>query len=169
MAVLKIVTEPEPILHMISEPVTKIDKELQGFMDDMLQTMYADKGGGLAAVQVGVLKRILVYDPSCYIDTDEEPQFMVNPEIIYFSDEKCSVEEGCLSIPGARFEIERADSLKVKYLDYHGQKQEKIAEGMIARVIQHEYDHLNGVTMLNYASKMRKDLILKRLRKQEVR
>lgn len=168
MALLKLVTEPDPILHQVSQPVDKVDAALQRFMDDMLETMYAEKGGGLAAVQVGVLKRILIFDPSCYLEEECEPLFMVNPEITYFSEDKCFLEEGCLSVPTARFEIERADNLKVKFLDYHGKEQEIFADGITARGIQHEMDHLNGITLLNYASKIRKDLILKKLKKLKI-
>lgn len=167
MALLKLVVEPDPLLHEVSAPVDHIDEKLQKFMDDMLETMYEEKGGGLAAVQVGVLKRILIFDPRCYLDdeTVEGPLFMINPEITYFSDEQCNLEEGCLSVPGSLFEIKRAENVTVKFLDYHGKPQELHASGITARGIQHEMDHLNGITLLNRVSKIRKELALKKIKK----
>lgn len=165
MALLKLVIEPDPILHQISLPVEIFDQDLQKFMDDMLETMYAEEGGGLAAVQVGVLKRVLIFDPSSYLKKQMDPLYMVNPEITYFSEQQCTVDEGCLSVPLSRFEISRPQIIKVKYLDYHGKLQELQTDGIIARGVQHEMDHLNGITLLNHASKIRKDLALKKIKK----
>ncbi len=165
MALLKLIIEPDPMLHKLSEPVKMVDSELQRFMDDMLETMYEELGGGLAAVQVGVLKRVLIFDPSSYLRQKHDPFFMVNPEITYFSEQKCVMDEGCLSVPFARFDILRSESIKVQYLDYYGKEQELHAKGIVARGIQHEIDHLNGITLLHYVTKMRKEITLKKLKK----
>lgn len=163
MALLKLVIAPDPRLLMVSKPVERVDEELQRFMDDMLETMYAEKGGGLAAVQVGVLKRVLIFDPSSYLEKKCDPIYMVNPEITFFSEEKDTRKEGCLSFPLSAVEVTRPENIKVKFLDYHGKEQEIHAEGWVATGIQHEMDHLNGIVQLNYVSKMKKDYILKKL------
>lgn len=165
MALLKLVIEPDPLLHKVSLPVDKVDSELQKFMDDMLETMYHEEGGGLAAVQVGVLKRVLIFDPSSYLDKKCDAIYMVNPEITYFSEQKDITEEGCLSVPLSRFEVSRSEVIRVNFLDYHGKAQEMQVDGIIARGVQHEMDHLNGITLLNHASKLRRDLALNKIKK----
>ena len=161
----KIITEPDIILRKKSVTLEKVDNELRELMDDMLETMYAAPGIGLAAVQVGVLKRIIVIDLS-KDGQKKDPLFIVNPQITFKSDELISYEEGCLSIPNQFAEVKRPSSCKVKFLDYDGKKKEINADGLLATCIQHEVDHLNGVLFLDHLSKLKKDLILKKTKKQ---
>ena len=166
MTLRKILTEPNKILREKSLIVEKVDKDLQKLMDDMLETMYAAPGIGLAAIQVGVPKRVIVLD----IDSKEgpkNPMFFVNPEIIKKSDNNSTYEEGCLSVPGQFAEIDRPDKCHIKYLDYHGQSKEIKAEGMLATCIQHEMDHLEGILFIDYLSKLKKSMIIKKLSKQK--
>ena len=166
MTLRKILTEPNKILREKSSIVEKVDKDLQKLMDDMLETMYAAPGIGLAAIQVGVPKRVIVLD----IDSKEgpkNPMFFVNPEIIKKSDNNSTYEEGCLSVPGQFAEIDRPDKCHIKYLDYHGQPKEIKAEGMLATCIQHEMDHLEGILFIDYLSKLKKSMIIKKLSKQK--
>jgi len=165
MSKKNILTIPDPILRKISEPVKKIDKETKKLMDDMLETMYEAPGIGLAAVQIGILKRVIVIDLSKK-DEKKNPIFIVNPEIISKSKELASYEEGCLSVPGQFAEIERPDRCHIKYLDYHGKSKEIKAEGMLATCIQHEMDHLEGILFIDYLSKLKKDIIIKKTKKQ---
>ena len=165
MAKKEIITIPNPLLRKISEPVTSVNNEEKKLMDDMLETMYAAPGIGLAAVQVGVLKRIIVIDLS-KDGEKKDPLFIINPEITYKSDELISYEEGCLSIPNQFAEVKRPSSCKVNYLDYDGKKREINADGLLATSIQHEVDHLNGVLFIDHLSKLKKDLILKKTKKK---
>mgnify|MGYP001353641877 FL=1 len=165
MAKKQIITIPNPLLRKISEPVTSVNNEEKKLMDDMLETMYAAPGIGLAAVQVGVLKRIIVIDLSK--DGEKKtPLFIVNPQITFKSDDLISYEEGCLSIPNQFAEIKRPSSCKVNFLDYNGKKKEINADGLLATCIQHEIDHLNGILFIDHLSKLKKDLILKKTKKQ---
>ena len=166
MALRQILTEPNPILRNKSLPVEKVDKELQELIDDMMETMYAAPGIGLAAIQVGVAKRVIVLDLSSKEET-KKPMHFVNPEIITKSENITTYEEGCLSVPGQFAEINRPDKCHVKYLDYFGKPQEMKAEGMIATCIQHEMDHLEGVLFIDYLSKLKKSMIVKKLSKQK--
>ena len=166
MALRKILTEPNKILREKSMPVEKIDEDLQKLMDDMLETMYAAPGIGLAAIQVGVPKRVIVLDIAPK-DEPRNPMFFVNPEIIKKSDNNSTYEEGCLSVPGQFAEIDRPDKCHIKYLDYHGQSKEIKAEGMLATCIQHEMDHLEGILFIDYLSKLKKSMIIKKLSKQK--
>jgi len=166
MALRKILTEPNKILREKSMPVEKIDEDLQKLMDDMLETMYAAPGIGLAAIQVGVPKRVIVLDIAPK-DEPRNPIFFVNPEIIKKSDNNSTYEEGCLSVPGQFAEIDRPDKCHIKYLDYHGQSKEIKAEGMLATCIQHEMDHLEGILFIDYLSKLKKSMIIKKLSKQK--
>ena len=166
MALRKILTEPNKILREKSIPVEKIDEDLQKLMDDMLETMYAAPGIGLAAIQVGVPKRVIVLDIAPK-DKPRNPMFFVNPEIIKKSDNNSTYEEGCLSVPGQFAEIDRPDKCHIKYLDYHGQPKEIKAEGMLATCIQHEMDHLEGILFIDYLSKLKKSMIIKKLSKQK--
>ena len=161
MALREILTEPNKILREKSLKVEQVDKDLQTLMDDMLETMYAAPGIGLAAIQVGVPKRILVID----IARDDEarnPLSFINPEIIDPTESLNSFEEGCLSVPGVFEEIERPDECTVKYLDKDGVEQSVRCKGMLATVIQHEMDHLNGVVFVDHLSKLKRDRAIKK-------
>tara|TARA_Y100001960_G_C14208026_1_gene602939 strand:+ start:76 stop:600 length:525 start_codon:yes stop_codon:yes gene_type:complete len=162
----QILTEPNEILRKKSLPVENVDKDLQILMDDMLETMYAAPGIGLAAIQVGIPKRVIVLDIE-QKEGEKKPLFFVNPEIIQKSKNLSTYEEGCLSVPGQFAEIDRPDKCLVKYLDYYGEKKEINAEGMLATCIQHEMDHLEGILFIDYLSKLKKTMIIKKLSKQK--
>ena len=162
----KIIIEPDIILRKKSESLEKVDNELRILMDDMSETMYAAPGIGLAAVQVGVLKRLIVIDISKNKEK-KNPLFLINPEIVSKSNKTSIYEEGCLSLPGYFAEIERPAECKVEYLDYDGKKSEMNANGLLATCIQHEVDHLNGVLFIDYLSKLKKDMIVKKLVKHK--
>ena len=166
MALRQILTEPNEILRKKSLPVDKVDKDLQTLMDDMLETMYAAPGIGLAAIQVGVPKRIIALDIE-HKEGKKNPLFFINPEIIEKSENNSTYEEGCLSVPGQFAEIDRPDKCHIKYLDYHGNKKEINAEGMLATCIQHEMDHLEGILFIDYLSKLKKTMIIKKLSKRK--
>ena len=166
MSKRKIVIEPDPILRKKSETLEKVDDELRGLLDDMLETMYSAPGIGLAAVQVGILKRLIVIDISK--DKDKKnPLFLINPEIISRSKNTSIHEEGCLSLPGHFAEIERPAECHIKYIDYNGKEKEIEANGLLSTCIQHEVDHLNGTLFIDYLSKLKKDMILKKLVKHK--
>ena len=166
MSLRKIVIEPDPILRKKSENLEKVDDELKKLLDEMLQTMYAAPGIGLAAVQIGILKRLIVIDISKE-NEKKNPLFLVNPKIISKSESTSIYEEGCLSLPGHFAEIERPAECKVKYLDYNGKEKEITAKGLLSTCIQHEIDHLNGVLFIDYLSKLKKDMIVKKLIKHK--
>ena len=166
MSKKKILTLPDPILRKTSEPVEKIDKKIKNLMDDMLETMYAAPGIGLAAVQIGILKRIIVIDLAKEGEK-KKPIFIVNPEIISQSSDLVSYEEGCLSIPNQFAEVERPNTCKIKFLDYEGNKKELEAKGLLSTCIQHEIDHLNGILFIDYLSKLKKEIIIKKAKKQK--
>ena len=166
MALRQILTEPNKILREKSLPVEKMDADVQKLMDDMLETMYAAPGIGLAAIQVGIPKRVIVLDIS-QKDGLKNPMHFVNPEIIEKSTNNLAYEEGCLSVPGQFAEIDRPDKCHLKYLDYHGQPKEIKTEGMLATCIQHEIDHLEGILFIDYLSKLKKLMIIKKLSKQK--
>ena len=166
MALRKILTEPNDILRKKSIAVKRVDKDLQRLMNDMLETMYAAPGIGLAAIQVGEPKRIIILDIAPK-NEPKNPMYFVNPEIIGKSTNHSTYEEGCLSVPGQFAEIDRPDSCHIKYLDYHGQAKELKAEGILATCIQHEMDHLEGILFIDYLSKLKKSMILKKLSKQK--
>ena len=166
MALRQILTEPNEILRKKSLPVDSVDKDLQILMDDMLETMYAAPGIGLAAIQVGIPKRVIVLDIE-QKEGNKKPLFFVNPEIIQKSKNLSTYEEGCLSVPGQFAEINRPDKCHIKYLDYYGEKKEINAEGMLATCIQHEMDHLEGILFIDYLSKLKKTMIIKKLSKQK--
>tara|TARA_Y100000590_G_scaffold403349_1_gene489963 strand:+ start:9070 stop:9594 length:525 start_codon:yes stop_codon:yes gene_type:complete len=166
MAIRQILTEPNKILREKSSKVDVVDKDLQRLMDDMLETMYAAPGIGLAAIQVGVPKRVIVLDLASK-DEQKTPMYFVNPEIVEKSQNNSTYEEGCLSVPGQFAEIDRPDKCHIKYLDYHGKPQEIKAEGMLATCIQHEMDHLEGILFIDYLSKLKKSMIVKKLSKQK--
>jgi len=166
MTIRKILTEPDPILRQKSQPVDKVDDEIRKLMDDMLETMYNAPGIGLAAIQVGVPKRIIVLDISKDPEK-KEPMYFVNPEVVLASKNDLTYEEGCLSVPGQFAEVDRPDSCIVKYLDYSGNYKELKAEGLLATCIQHEIDHLEGILFIDYLSKLKKSMIVKKLSKQK--
>ena len=166
MTLRQILTEPNEILRQKSLPVENVDKDIQILMDDLLATMYAAPGIGLAAIQVGIPKRVIVLDIEKK-EGEKKPIFLVNPEIIEKSENKSTYEEGCLSVPGQFAEIERPDKCHIKYLDYYGQPKELKAEGMLATCIQHEIDHLEGILFIDYLSKLKKSMIVKKLSKQK--
>ena len=167
MSVKTILTEPNIILRKISEPVKKVGEEERKLMDDMLDTMYAAPGIGLAAVQIGVPKRIIVMDISRDKEK-KEPRYFVNPIIKSKNKEKAKYEEGCLSVPDQFAEIERPNTCEVEYLDYDGKKQLLKADGLLATCIQHEIDHLEGILFIDYLSKLKKSMIIKKLSKIKV-
>ena len=162
----KILTEPDPILRKKCEPLEKVDAETKKLMDDMLETMYAAPGIGLAAVQVGILKRLVVIDIS-KAEEKKKPIFLINPQIIHQSEKTSVYEEGCLSLPGQFAEIERPAECSIKYIDYDGKEKELKSDGLLATCIQHEIDHLNGILFIDYLSKLKKDMIIKKLVKQK--
>ena len=166
MTIKTILTEPNKILRQISEPVLKVRDDERKLMDDMLETMYAAPGIGLAAIQIGFPKRIIVMDISSDKDR-KEPRYFVNPIIKNKNIKKTTYEEGCLSVPDQFAEIERPNSCEVEYLDYNGNKQLLKAEGLLATCIQHEMDHLEGILFIDYLSKLKKSMILKKLSKNK--
>ena len=165
MAIRKILTEPDPFLRQKSHEVYGVDDETRKLMDDMLDTMYAAPGIGLAAIQVGITKRIIVIDTSK--EEEKKPLYFVNPKIIIKSKNNSTYEEGCLSVPGQFAEIERPDKCHINYLDYNGNSQELKAVGLLATCIQHEIDHLEGILFIDYLSKLKKNFIVKKLSKQK--
>lgn len=192
MALRPILIAPDPRLKDVSLPVAEVTDEIRALMDDMLETMYAAPGIGLAAIQVGVAKRVIVidlgkrtdgkddadegddedFDHDDEDDSDEEekmsepdPLYFVNPEIVWASDEMVVCEEGCLSVPDLYDEVERPARVKVRYLDYHGHPQEVDAQGMLAVCIQHEMDHLEGTLFIDHLSRLKREMMLKKLTK----
>jgi len=164
MTVRNILTEPNKVLRKISKPVEKVGKEEQKLMDDMLETMYSANGIGLAAIQIGIPKRIIVMDIS-KIEKTKNPMFFVNPVIKNKDVEKSTYEEGCLSVPNQFAEIDRPSKCEVEYLNYDGQKKILKAEGLLATCIQHEMDHLEGILFIDYLSKLKRSIIIKKLSK----
>ena len=165
MAVKSIITEPNKLLRQVSKQVDKVGKDEQSLMDDMLETMYAANGIGLAAIQIGVPKRIIVIDLSK--EEKKTPLYFVNPKIKNKDPKKATYEEGCLSVPNQFAEIDRPSKCDVEYLDYNGKKQILNAEGLLATCIQHEMDHLEGILFIDYLSKLKKSMIIKKLSKNK--
>ena len=166
MALKEIKILPDKVLREKSKPVDKVNNEIRKLMDDMLQTMYAAPGIGLAAIQIGIPKRVVVMD----LSKDKEkknPFFLANPEIVWKSENLASYEEGCLSIPNQFAEIDRPEKCHVKFLDYYGKQQLIKADGLFSTCIQHEVDHLNGILFIDYLSKLKKNMIIKKLSKQK--
>ena len=166
MAIRTIITEPNKLLRQISKPVDSVGREEKRLMDDMLQTMYAANGIGLAAIQVGVPKRIIVMDISKE-ENKKEPRYFVNPIIKNKDSIKATYEEGCLSVPNQFAEIDRPKECDVEYLDFDGKKNFLKAKGLLATCIQHEMDHLEGVLFIDYLSKLKKSMIIKKLSKNK--
>ena len=164
MTVKTIITEPSKLLRQISEPIEKVGKEEQKLMDDMLDTMYEANGIGLAAIQIGIPKRIIVMD-ICKEEGKKEPRYFVNPVIKKKNPINNTHEEGCLSLPEQFAEIDRPSKCEVEYLDYNGEKQLLKADGLLATCIQHEMDHLEGILFIDYLSKLKRSMIIKKLSK----
>ena len=188
MAIRGIIEVPDKRLKEISKPVATVSDATRSLMDDMLETMYAANGIGLAAIQIGVPERVIVMDiaPSSSGDEgsegdeksredrydlsgleDEGPRFFVNPEITWTSDEMNNYQEGCLSVPGFYDDVERPAQCRVRFLDYHGQEQEIQCDGLLATCIQHEMDHLNGIVFLDRLSRLKRQMVLKKILKAE--
>ena len=161
-----IITIPDPVLRQTAAPIERVDEELRRLMDDMLATMYDAPGVGLAAPQIGVLRRVIVMD-AARDDDPPDPLVMANPEILALSDEMRTHEEGCLSIPEVTAEVERPGLARVAFLDRDGKPQELELEGIWATIVQHEIDHLNGVLFIDYLSRLKRDMIVKKFTKQK--
>ncbi len=166
MTIREIITAPDERLRMISDPVSEVDDELRQLMDDMLETMYAAPGIGLAAIQIGVPKRVIVMDLAG-AEEEPEPHYFVNPVIRNPAEETKPYEEGCLSVPEFYEEVERPAACTVEYLDYHGESRVLEAEGLLAVCIQHEMDHLNGVLFVDHLSRLKRERILKKLKRDQ--
>ncbi len=166
MTIKKILTEPNKTLRQISKPVEKVGKEEQNIMNDMLETMYNANGIGLAAIQIGLPLRIIVMDISKN-EKEKNPMYFVNPVVKNKNIELSTYEEGCLSVPNQFAEIDRPSKCEVEYLDYHGEKKILKAEGLLATCIQHEMDHLEGILFIDYLSKLKKTMIIKKLSRQK--
>ena len=170
MAIRPIVEVPDPLLRQISSPVEKVDDELRALVADMFETMYAAPGIGLAAIQVGIPKRVLVIDLQ---EPEEEggeavkdPRVFINPEIIEHSDQDVPYTEGCLSVPDQYAEVDRPDRIRARWLDEQGERHEEVIEGLLATCLQHEMDHLNGILFIDHLSRLKREMILKKLAKQ---
>jgi len=166
MSIREILTAPDPRLREVSEPVAKVDDALRTLMDDMLETMYDAPGIGLAAIQVGVPLRVIVMDLAGE-DEEPAPQYFVNPEILDPAEETNLYEEGCLSVPEFFDEVERPARCRVKFLDYNGEERLIDAEGLFATCIQHEMDHLEGVLFIDHLSRLKRERVLKKLKKEQ--
>lgn len=166
MAIREILTVPNPVLKQKSLPVERVDDELRALMDDMLETMYDAPGIGLAAVQIGVPKRVIVMDLSKE-EGVKEPRYFVNPEILWRSEETAPYEEGCLSIPEIYDEVERPARVRLRYLDYDGNQVEEEADGLYAVCIQHEMDHLEGVLFIDHLSRLKRERAVAKVKKQQ--
>ena len=166
MTVKIILTEPNKLLRQVSLPVEKVGNEEKQLMDDMLETMYQAKGIGLAAIQIGVPKRIIVMDIGNK-EKEKEPMYFVNPVIKNKNSKHSTYEEGCLSVPNQFAEVNRPSTCEVEFLDYNGRKKILKASGLLATCIQHEMDHLEGILFIDYLSKLKRMMIVKKLSKQK--
>jgi peptide deformylase len=164
MAVREILVLPDKRLRLVSKPVARIDSATRALVEDMFETMYDAPGIGLAAVQIGVPKRIVTMDLSKK-EGETNPRVFINPEIVWSSDDKSIYEEGCLSIPEVHEDVQRPARVKVKFLDLDGERHEEEAHGLYATCIQHEIDHLNGVLFIDHISKLKRDRIIKKFSK----
>ena len=169
MALLTVLHAPDPLLKRKALPVESVTDEIRTLMDDMLETMHAEKGIGLAAIQVGVTQRVIVVDISDGEDPDATRTVlkMSNPEFLWSSDDRRSYEEGCLSLPDQYAPVVRPERIKVRYLDYDGEAQEIEADGLLATCIQHEIDHLDGILFVDHISSIKRDIILRKLKKMK--
>ena len=164
MALREIIVLPDKRLRLVSESVKTVDAELRALVDDMFETMYEAPGVGLAAIQVGVPRRVITAD-TAKKDEPKQPQVFINPEIVWSSEEKNTYEEGCLSIPEYYEEVERPTQVKVRFMDLTGKTQEVAAKGLLATVLQHEIDHTNGVLFIDHISKLKRDRVIKKFTK----
>ena len=164
MAIRPILTAPDPRLKVVSEPVAKVDAEIRTLVDDLIETMYGADGIGLAAIQVGVPKRILVMDID-QKDGKKNPKAYINPKILWASEEMATFEEGCLSVPEIWDEVERPAKIRAEYLDRDGKRHEIEAEGLFATCLQHEMDHLEGILFVDHLSKLKRSMAMKKLQK----
>jgi len=164
MALREILVVPHPVLKQVSHPVETVDDALRALMDDMLETMYEAPGIGLAAIQVGVAKRVIVMDLA-RPEEDKQPRYFVNPEILWASEETAPYEEGCLSVPEIYDEVERPSRVKLRYLNYQGEEIVEDAEGLFAVCIQHEMDHLDGVLFIDHLSRLKREQAVKKVKK----
>ncbi|WP_019172668.1 peptide deformylase [Pseudaminobacter salicylatoxidans] len=164
MTIKPLIILPDPVLRQISKPVERVDGDLRKLADDMLETMYDAPGIGLAAIQIGIPLRLLVIDLA-KDGEDKVPMVVINPEILDRSDDRSVYEEGCLSIPDYYAEVERPASVRAKFLDRDGKEQEITAEGLLATCLQHEIDHLNGVLFIDYISKLKRDMVMRKFKK----
>jgi peptide deformylase len=167
MALRTILTVPDPLLKQVSKPVEAVDDELRALMDDMLETMYAAPGIGLAAIQIGVPKRVIVMDLARE-DEPKQPRYFVNPEVTWQSDELFVYQEGCLSVPEIYDDVERPARVRLSYLDYDGNRVEEEAEGLFAVCIQHEMDHLEGVLFIDHLSRLKRDRAVAKVKKAKL-
>ncbi len=164
MTIKPLILLPDPVLKQVSDPVEQVDDAVRKLADDMLETMYDAPGIGLAAIQVGVPRRLLVIDISREED-DPKPQVFINPEIVSWSDERSVYEEGCLSIPDYYAEVERPASISVRHVDLAGEMQTIEAEGLLATCLQHEIDHLNGVLFIDHISRLKRQMVIRKFTK----
>ncbi|MBY5404953.1 peptide deformylase [Rhizobium leguminosarum] len=164
MTIKPLIILPDPVLRQLSKPIERVDADLQRLADDMLETMYDAPGIGLAAIQIGVPRRMLVIDISREGE-EKQPQVFINPEILTSSDERSVYEEGCLSIPDYYAEVERPATVSVKYLDRNGKEQTVEADGLLATCLQHEIDHLNGVLFIDHISRLKREMVIKKFTK----
>ena len=168
MAIRPILILPDPRLRQVCAPVARVDDEIRKLMDDMVETMHDAPGVGLAAIQIAEPIRLTVIDLAKKDETPQ-PRYFVNPEIVWSSDERAVYEEGCLSIPEYYEEVERPAKVRARFLDRDGKRQEILAEGLLATVLQHEIDHLNGVLFIDYISKLKRDRVVKKFAKMAKR
>ncbi len=164
MTIKPLIILPDPVLRQVSQPIERVDADLQRLSDDMLETMYDAPGIGLAAIQIGVARRMLVIDLSKEGE-EKQPLVFINPEIVSSSDERSVYEEGCLSIPDYYAEVERPAKVTVNYLDRDGKEQSVEADGLLATCLQHEIDHLNGVLFIDHISRLKREMVIKKFTK----
>lgn len=164
MTIKPLIILPDPLLRQLSKPVERVDSDILKLADDMLETMYDAPGIGLAAIQVGVARRLLVIDVSRE-DEEKRPLVFINPEILTSSDERSTYEEGCLSIPDYYAEVERPAKVTVRSIDREGKEQTIEAEGLLATCLQHEIDHLNGVLFIDHISRLKREMVIKKFTK----
>jgi peptide deformylase len=164
MAIRPIIALPDKRLRLVSEPVARVDDDVRKLVADMFETMYEAPGVGLAAIQVGVPKRVVTIDATRG-EEEKQPIALINPEIVWSSEEKIAHEEGCLSIPEYLDEVARPERVKVRFLDLEGRAHELEADGLLARVVQHEIDHINGVLFIDHLSKLKRDRVIKKYAK----
>ena len=164
MTIKPLIILPDPLLRQVSKPIERVDSDLQRLADDMLETMYDAPGIGLAAIQIGVARRMLVIDVAREGE-EKQPLVYINPEIVSSSDERSVYEEGCLSIPDYYAEVERPATVGVKYLDRDGKEQTMEADSLLATCLQHEIDHLNGVLFIDHISRLKREMVIKKFTK----